>query len=97
MGSKSVRNRPTKIGVQPRHKILTRQRLRLTTNDAQMPASAIPPHRKLSPSRSYREGNGELVLKDLVTKVIYKLNDAAKAKQYVGKRVKVNGQAGHEQ
>ena len=35
--------------------------------------------------------NGELVLKDLVTKVIYKLNDAAKAKQYVGKRVKVTG------
>ncbi|MGA9511382.1 MAG: DUF5818 domain-containing protein [Candidatus Sulfotelmatobacter sp.] len=35
--------------------------------------------------------NGELVLKDPVTKVIYKLDDPAKAKQYIGKHVKVTG------
>ena len=35
--------------------------------------------------------NGKLVLKDPVTKVIYNLDDPAKAKQYVGKRVKVTG------
>jgi predicted RNA-binding protein len=35
--------------------------------------------------------NGEIVLKDPVTKVIYKLDDVAKAKQYMGRRVKVAG------
>jgi hypothetical protein len=35
--------------------------------------------------------NGEFVLKDPVTKVSYKLDDAAKAKQYQGKKVKVTG------
>lgn len=35
--------------------------------------------------------NGDLVLKDPVTQVSYKLNDAAKAKQYIGKQVKVTG------
>lgn len=35
--------------------------------------------------------NGQLVLKDPVTKVSYKLDDAAKARQYVGKQVKVIG------
>jgi hypothetical protein len=40
---------------------------------------------------SIAKENGELVLKDSVTKVSYKLDDPAKAKQYVGKHVKVTG------
>ena len=54
---------------------------------------AIPPHRKLSPySGVIVKENGELVLKDTVTKVIYKLNDAAKGEDSMsGKRVKVTG------
>lgn len=35
--------------------------------------------------------NGEIVLKDPVTKVVYQLDDVAKAKQFLGKRVKVTG------
>jgi hypothetical protein len=35
--------------------------------------------------------NGGMVLEDKVTKVTYRLDDAAKAKQYAGKRVKVIG------
>ena len=35
--------------------------------------------------------NGELVLKDPVTKVSYKLSEPGKAKQYVGQQVKVIG------
>jgi hypothetical protein len=35
--------------------------------------------------------NGELALQDPVTKVNYKLDDEAKAKQFLGKRVKVTG------
>ncbi len=35
--------------------------------------------------------NGAMVLKDPVTKVVYKLDDPAKAKQYIGKQVKVTG------
>ena len=35
--------------------------------------------------------NGELVLKDSVSKVSYKLDDRATAKSYIGKRVKVVG------
>jgi hypothetical protein len=34
---------------------------------------------------------GELVLQDPVTKVIYKFDEPVKAKQYVGKQVKVTG------
>ena len=34
---------------------------------------------------------GEVVLQDPVSKVIYKFDDTAKAKQYVGKQVKVTG------
>jgi hypothetical protein len=61
-------------------------------NEAQMPASGDTTTQEAkSFSGVIVKENGELVLKDLVTKVIYKLNDAAKAKQYVGKRVKVTG------
>jgi predicted RNA-binding protein len=35
--------------------------------------------------------NGQLVLKDPVTKVSYKLDDAAKARDFLGKQVKVTG------
>jgi hypothetical protein len=35
--------------------------------------------------------NGSIVLKDMVTKVIYKLSDPTKARQYGGRQVKVTG------
>ena len=35
--------------------------------------------------------NGQLVLKDLITKVNYHFDDQAKARRYVGKQVKVTG------
>jgi predicted RNA-binding protein len=35
--------------------------------------------------------NGEVILKDPVTKVTYKLDDSTKARQYMGKQVKVTG------
>jgi len=34
---------------------------------------------------------GQFVLKDPVTKMIYQLDDPAKAKPYIGKQVKVTG------
>jgi hypothetical protein len=60
--------------------------------EAQMPASgdATTREAKTFSGRMVKE-NGELVLKDPVTKVSYKLSDQAKAKQYVGKQVKVTG------
>jgi hypothetical protein len=62
------------------------------TNEGQMPASgeATTQESKSFSGNIVRENN-ELVLKDTVTKVIYKLKDAGKAKQYLGKRVKVRG------
>jgi hypothetical protein len=35
--------------------------------------------------------NGEVVLKDPITKISYKFDNPAKAKQYMGKEVKVTG------
>lgn len=35
--------------------------------------------------------NGEIVLKDPVTKVSYKLSDQSRARQYLDKQVKVTG------
>ena len=37
------------------------------------------------------EDHGQLVLKDPVTKMSYQLDDQTKARQYVGKQVKVLG------
>jgi hypothetical protein len=61
-------------------------------NQAQMPSSGdtATQDAKAFTGRIAKE-NGELVLKDPVTKVSYKLSDPAKAKQYVGKQVKVTG------
>ncbi len=61
-------------------------------HEAQMPASGdtTTQEAKAFSGRIVKE-NGELVLKDPVTKVNYKLSDPAKAKQYVGKQVKVTG------
>jgi Protein of unknown function (DUF5818) len=61
-------------------------------NEAQMPASgdATTHEAKTFTGRIVKE-NGDLVLKDPVTKVSYKLDDAAKAKRYMGKQVKVTG------
>ena len=61
-------------------------------NEAQMPASGdVTTHEAKTFTGHIVKENGELVLKDPVTKVTYKLNDAAKAKQYIGKQVKVTG------
>jgi hypothetical protein len=61
-------------------------------NEAQMPASGEATTRdaKTFTGRIVKE-NGQIVLKDPVTKVSYKLDDSAKAKQYLGKQVKATG------
>jgi hypothetical protein len=61
-------------------------------HEAQMPASgeATTQEAKTFTGRIVKE-NGDLVLKDQVTEVSYKLSDPAKAKKYVGKQVKVSG------
>jgi uncharacterized protein YdeI (BOF family) len=61
-------------------------------NEAQMPSSGdTKTHEAKAFTGRIAKENGELVLKDSVTKVSYKLDDPAKAKQYVGKQVKVTG------
>ncbi len=62
------------------------------TNEDDMPASgeATTQETKSFSGQIVKE-NGELVLEDTVTKVSHKLDDAAKAKEYFGKRVKVTG------
>jgi hypothetical protein len=68
-------------GVPPQH-----------ANEAQMPASGeITTEAAKTFSGIVVKENGEVVLKDPVTKVVYKLDDANKAKQFLGKRVKVTG------
>lgn len=61
-------------------------------NEGQIPASgeATTQEAKSFNGMIVKE-NGELVLKDRVTKVSYKLDDTARAKPYVGKQVKVKG------
>jgi|HubBroStandDraft_4_1064222.scaffolds.fasta_scaffold98364_2 hypothetical protein len=61
-------------------------------NEAQMPSSGdtTTHDAKAFTGRIVKE-NGALVLKDPVSKVSYKLSDPAKAKEYVGKQVKVTG------
>jgi hypothetical protein len=61
-------------------------------NEAQMPASgeATTREAKVFTGRIVKE-DGQIVLKDPITKVSYKLNDTAKAKQYLGKQVKATG------
>jgi hypothetical protein len=61
-------------------------------NEAQMPASgeATTREAKTFIGRVVKE-YGQIVLKDPVTKVSYKLDDTAKARQYIGKQVKVTG------
>ena len=61
-------------------------------NEAQMPASgeATTREAKTFTGRVVKE-DGQIVLKDPVTKVSYKLDDTAKARQYIGREVKVTG------
>jgi hypothetical protein len=61
-------------------------------NEAQMPASGEATTRdaKTFTGRIVKEDE-QIVLKDPVTKVTYKLDDSAKAKQYLGKQVKATG------
>ena len=57
-----------------------------------MPASGeATVHEAKTFSGNIVKENGGLVLKDPVTKVSYKLSNQPKAKQYVGKQVKVTG------
>lgn len=61
-------------------------------NEGQIPASGeATTHEAKTFSGRIMKENDELVLKDPVTKVSHKLDDAAKAKQYLGKQVKVTG------
>ena len=61
-------------------------------SEAQMPSSGdTTTHEAKAFSGRIVEENGEVVLKDPVAKISYKLSDLAKAKQYVGKQVKVTG------
>jgi hypothetical protein len=61
-------------------------------NEAQMPASGETTTQTAKTfSGMVVKEDGEIVLKDPVTKVIYKLDDVTKAKQFMGKRVKVTG------
>jgi hypothetical protein len=61
-------------------------------NEAQMPASGEATTRdaKTFTGRIMKE-NGQIVLKDPITKVSYKLDDTTKATQYMGKQVKAMG------
>ena len=61
-------------------------------NETHMPASGEATTRdtKTFTGRIVKE-DGKIVLKDPVTKVTYKLDDEAKAKQFLGKQVKVTG------
>jgi hypothetical protein len=73
--------KPDAPGVPPQH-----------ANEAQMPASG---ETTTAAAKTFSgvvvKENGEVVLKDPVTEVVYKLDDTAKAKQFLGKRVKVTG------
>ena len=61
-------------------------------NEAQMPASGETTTQDAKTfSGVIAKENGDLILKDPVTKVSYKLDDPSKAKQYMGKQVKVSG------
>jgi hypothetical protein len=63
-----------------------------SASDGQIPASGHITTQDAKPySGRVVSENGETVLQDLVTKVEYKLSDAAKAKPYMGKLVKVTG------
>jgi hypothetical protein len=61
-------------------------------NEAQMPASGEVTTQELkSFSGIIVKENNAVTLQDPVTKVSYRLNDAAMARPYAGKRVKVTG------
>ena len=61
-------------------------------NEAQMPASgAATTHEAKTFSGRIVKENGEIVLKDPVTKVRYKLSDQSKVRQYLDKQVKITG------
>jgi hypothetical protein len=61
-------------------------------NEAQMPASGETTTQEAQAftGRIVKE-NGNLVLKDVVTKVVYKLSDTSKARSYSGRQVKITG------
>lgn len=61
-------------------------------NEAQMPNSGdTTTHEAQTFTGRIARENGDIVLKDPVTKVSYKLDDPVKAKPYMGKQVKVTG------
>lgn len=61
-------------------------------NEAQMPASGEATTQEAkSFSGNILKENEKVVLKDPVTKVSYNLDDPAKAREFLGKKVKVTG------
>lgn len=61
-------------------------------NDAQSPTSSdVQTEEAHSFTGRVVKESGQLVLKDPVTKVSYRFNDPAKAKQYAGRQVRVRG------
>jgi hypothetical protein len=61
-------------------------------NEAHMPASGEATARDAKTFTGHMvKENGQIVLKDTVTKVSYKLDVEAKAKPFLGKQVKVTG------
>jgi hypothetical protein len=61
-------------------------------NDASAPTSGdAQPQEALAFTGRVMKEQGQLVLKDPVTKMSYQLDDQAKAKPFVGKQVKVTG------
>jgi len=63
-----------------------------SANDGQIPASGHITTQDAQPySGRVVTENGETMLQDPVSKVEYKLSDAAKAKPYMGELVKVTG------
>ncbi|MGA8270638.1 MAG: DUF5818 domain-containing protein [Candidatus Sulfotelmatobacter sp.] len=61
-------------------------------NEADMPASGAKTTEDIKAfSGNILRDNGELVLEDSATKVTHRLDDETKAKEFLGKRVRVTG------
>ncbi len=79
----SATPRPTQPGATPRSP---------QQHDATAPSSGDQTQEALAfTGRVIKEQQGQLVLKDPITKMSYQLDDQAKAKPFVGKQVKVTG------
>ena len=76
----------------PRQQPSTASQQSPQNHDAQPPSSGdAQTQEALAFTGHVMEDHGQLILKDPVTKMSYQLDDQTKAKQYVGKQVKVLG------